>query len=244
MQKSNLHGYVPAIVTAFCANGAIMEDAFAEIFEFLIGRGATAICIAGDNGESWALNAAERGRLVRLGKDVVQGRVPVILYKSPRRMGFSLNVDVTETLANNFNIIGIKESQRDFFYHTHLLARLADRLAIMTGPCHYILPAFILPAFILPAFALGAAGSRSIPADQPRQASAVLRRWPARAWLSGSGRGGGPAARGAARLAPCAIGRRPVRAVLLHGAVSGMCGLGVRRRDGILSACGARRAAH
>lgn len=204
MNKDDLHGYVPAIATPFSPKGDIMEDAFVELFEFLIARGATGICIAGDNGESWALSAAERGRLVRLAKDTARGRVhvmmgisapvietsvsyinaaeengadvllsmpqtyvlkasepelmarfdkisaatklPLVLYNSPRRMGFSLTVDQTERLLNAHNVIGIKESQRDFFYHTHLLDRLANRMAIMTGPCHYILPAFALGA--------------------------------------------------------------------------------------------------
>ncbi len=204
MKKEDLYGYVPAIATPFNERGEIMEDAFAELFEFLIGRGASCICIAGDNGESWALSAAERGRLVRSAKDTSRGRVPVmmgisaptidaslayiraaeengadvllsmpqtyvlkaseaelmgrfdkvsaatdkplVLYNSPRRMGFSLTVDQTETLLNNHNVIGIKESQRDFFYHTHLLDRLGDKLSVMTGPCHYIMPAFALGA--------------------------------------------------------------------------------------------------
>lgn len=204
MNKDDLHGYFPAIATPFNEKGAIMEDAFVDLFEFLIGRGATGVCIAGDNGESWALSAAERGRLVRLAKDTAKGRVhvmmgisaptmeasvsyikaaeengadvllsmpqtyvlkaseaelmarfdkisaathlPLVLYNSPRRMGFSLTVDQTERLLNAHNVIGIKESQRDFFYHTHLLDRLADKMAVMTGPCHYILPAFALGA--------------------------------------------------------------------------------------------------
>lgn len=204
MKKEDLRGFVPAMATPFNDKGEIMEDAFVELFEFLIGRGATTICIAGDNGESWALSAAERGRLVRLAKETSKDRVkvmmgisaptieaalnyvraaeengadallsmpqtyvlkateaelmarfdrvsattskPLVLYNSPRRMGFSLTVDQTETLLNNHNVIGIKESQRDFFYHTHLLARLSDKLSVMTGPCHYILPNFALGA--------------------------------------------------------------------------------------------------
>lgn len=204
MNKDDLHGYVPAIATPFNDAGEIMEDAFVDLFEFLISRGATCVCIAGDNGESWALSAEERGRLVRLAKDTSKGRVPImmgisaptidaslayvraaeengadvllsmpqtyvlkasetelmrrfekvsaatdkplVLYNSPRRMGFSLTIDQTETLLNNHNVIGIKESQRDFFYHTHLLNRLGDKMSVMTGPCHYILPAFALGA--------------------------------------------------------------------------------------------------
>ena len=204
MNKEDLHGYVPAIATPFNARGEIMEDAFADLFEFLIGRGATTICIAGDKGESWALSVVERGRLVQLAKARSKGRVkvmlgisaptidaslayirageengadvllsmpqtyvlkaseaelmarfdkvsaatrlPLVLYNSPRRMGFSLTIDQTERLLDNHNVIGIKESQRDFFYHTHLLHRLGHRMSVMTGPCHYIMPAFGLGA--------------------------------------------------------------------------------------------------
>lgn len=204
MKREDLHGFVPAIVTPFAADGSIMEDAFVELARFLAGRGATAICVAGDNGESWALSAAERGRLVRLAKDalgagypVMAGissptiasatsyiraaeengadallsmpqtyvlkatdaelmrrfeqisattRLPLVLYNSPRRMGFELSVDQIERLAGAFDIIGLKESHRDFFHHSHLLHRMADRISVMTGPCHYILPAFALGA--------------------------------------------------------------------------------------------------
>ena len=206
MNKSDLHGFVPAIVTPFSSTGEIMLDAFEEIFEFLIARGATTICIAGDNGESWALSASERGQLSRHAKDKSGGRVkimmgisaptidssldyikaaedsgvdvllsmpqtyvlkasdrevmhrfdqvsaatklPLVLYNSPRRAGFSLSVDQIESLTNHHNVIGIKESERDFFHHTKLLSRLGNKLSVMTGPCH----------FILPNFALGAAG--------------------------------------------------------------------------------------
>ncbi len=206
MNKSDLHGFVPAIVTPFNSTGEIMLYAFEEVFEFLIARGATTICIAGDNGESWALSASERGQLARLAKDKADGRVkimmgisaptidssmayvkaaedsgvdvllsmpqtyvlkandreimhrfdqisaasklPLVLYNSPRRAGFSLSVDQIESLTNHHNVIGIKESERDFFHHTKLLARLGDKLSVMTGPCH----------FIFPNFALGAAG--------------------------------------------------------------------------------------
>lgn len=206
MNKSDLHGFVPAIVTPFNSTGEIMLDAFEEVFEFLIARGATTICIAGDNGESWALSASERGQLARLAKDKADGRVkimmgisaptidssmayvkaaedsgvdvllsmpqtyvlkandreimhrfdqisaasklPLVLYNSPRRAGFSLSVNQIESLTNHHNVIGIKESERDFFHHTKLLARLGDKLSVMTGPCH----------FIFPNFALGAAG--------------------------------------------------------------------------------------
>ncbi len=204
MNRDSLQGFVPATVTPFSDTGEIMWDAYKEILDFLVGRGASAICIAGDNGESWALSADERGRLVRHAKDhlgietpvmmgisaptmsAVSGYIeaavdngadallsmpptyvlkatddellnrfdrigsatdlPLVLYNSPRRAGVSMSIDQIARLCDAANIIGIKESQRDFFHHSHLLHRLADRISVMTGPCHYILPAFGLGA--------------------------------------------------------------------------------------------------
>lgn len=203
MDASALHGMHPAVVTPFTETGEIMEDAFQEIVEFLIGRGATGVCVAGDNGESWALSAQERGRLVRLAVDRSAGRVPItcgcsaptlaaarsygeaardngarallsmpptyvlkgsraeilrryeavgqlgpplILYNSPRRAGYSLSVEDVAAAMDVAPVIGIKESSRDFFHHTHMLDAFRDRIAVMTGPCHYIVPSVPLGA--------------------------------------------------------------------------------------------------
>lgn len=79
LTKDTLKGFVPAIATPFDAKGEIMEDAFADLVEHLIGIGAQGICIAGDNGESWALSLDERKRLTRIAVDRSAGRVPVMM---------------------------------------------------------------------------------------------------------------------------------------------------------------------
>lgn len=204
MQESDLTGFVPAIVTPFNPAGEIMEDAFVELVDYLLGLGATSICVAGDNGESWTLSAEERGRLTRLAVDRLAGRahvitgcsaptlkaslayvkaaeengasallampqtyvlkatrdelltrfaslgkgttLPIVAYNSPRRASLGMSVDDIAAILDVAPIIGIKESERDFFHHTHLLERLRDRLSIMVGPCHYILPGIALGA--------------------------------------------------------------------------------------------------
>ncbi|MGH7103028.1 MAG: dihydrodipicolinate synthase family protein [Acetobacteraceae bacterium] len=78
LTSETLGGFVPAVVTPFSGSGEIMADAFGELVEWLIGNGANGICVAGDNGESWSLTAAERQRLTRLAVDRAAGRVPVI----------------------------------------------------------------------------------------------------------------------------------------------------------------------
>ena len=204
MKKEDLHGFVPAVVTPFDEAGNIMEDAFQSLVGWLIGQGATAICVSGDNGESWALSAAEKGRLTWLAVDEAAGRVPVITgcsattlknsvdyalaakengaaavlsmpqtyvlkttrdelqgrfeklnaaidmpivaYNSPRRAGLNLSIDDIAAIMDVAPIIGIKESNRDYFHHTHLIKRFADKMAIMVGPCHYIIPGIALGA--------------------------------------------------------------------------------------------------
>ena len=79
LTKDQLRGFVPAVVTPFDAAGAIQEEAFRQIVERMIRDGAGGICVAGDNGESWALGVEERRRLTRLAVDQAAGRVPVIM---------------------------------------------------------------------------------------------------------------------------------------------------------------------
>jgi 4-hydroxy-tetrahydrodipicolinate synthase len=204
LTREGLHGFLPAVVTPFTPAGEIMEDAFREVVERQIGIGATGICVAGDNGESWTLDVTERQRLTRLAVDQARGRVPVIMgasapgsaqtiryaqaakeagaagvlvmpqpyvlkasraeltrrfaalaaavdipivaYNSPRRSGIELTVEDIGAICDAAPVVGIKESHRDFFHHTHLLERFRDRISIMTGPSHFILPCIALGA--------------------------------------------------------------------------------------------------
>jgi 4-hydroxy-tetrahydrodipicolinate synthase len=197
-------GPIPAVVTPFTGSGEIIEDAFREVVERQIAIGAGGICVAGDNGESWTLDAAERGRLTRLAVEQSRGRVPVIMgasaasaratiaygrvaqeagaagllvmpqpyvlkatrdellrrfaalaaavdlpivaYNTPRRSGIDLTVDDIVAICDAAPVVAIKESSRDFFHHTHLLDRLRDRISVLTGPSHYILPCIALGA--------------------------------------------------------------------------------------------------
>jgi 4-hydroxy-tetrahydrodipicolinate synthase len=204
LSKDTLGGFVPAVVTPFTTSGEIMTDAFAEIVDWLIGNGASGICVAGDNGESWSLDAEERRRLTTVAVERAAGRVPVITgatapsaatsiryahaaaeggasgllllpqtyvlkasrpellrrfeavanavklpiiaYNSPRRSGIDLSLADLEALLGTTPVIGLKESSRDFFHHSHVLHTFRSRLAIMVGPSHYIFPGLALGA--------------------------------------------------------------------------------------------------
>ena len=82
MNALKVQGYWPATVTPFDASGALRYDDFRRIVRWLVDGGAQGICIAGDNGESWALTPDERGQLVREARAEVGQRVPLVLGAS------------------------------------------------------------------------------------------------------------------------------------------------------------------
>lgn len=77
-----IEGFVPAVVTPFDIEGNIQFDDYAKLVRWLVDLGAQGICVAGDNGESWAITPEERQKLLETAKEAVDGKVPVILGAS------------------------------------------------------------------------------------------------------------------------------------------------------------------
>ncbi len=70
--------YTP-IVTPYGDDGAIDRNRFAEVVEHLIASGVHGIILAGTTGEYYAQTAEERAALMPLARDVINGRVPLIV---------------------------------------------------------------------------------------------------------------------------------------------------------------------
>jgi 4-hydroxy-tetrahydrodipicolinate synthase len=77
-----LKGFVPAIVTPFDVRGEIQLADFETIVRRFVDIGADGICIAGDNGESWALSLEERRTLFRAARKITGASFPLILGAS------------------------------------------------------------------------------------------------------------------------------------------------------------------
>lgn len=202
--KTEIRGNIPAVVTPFDERGRIDIAAFNKLIEWHLARGVDGICVAGDNGESWALSVEERKTLAHEAARTIDGRVPlvvgatatsnhdsarhavmaaeagaqavllmpqtyvlkasqselvarfalvaeatdipIIFYNSPRRAGIDISMEALAAVCEAAPIVGIKESSRDFFHTTHLLERFGDAIAVLIGPCHYILPGIALGA--------------------------------------------------------------------------------------------------
>lgn len=70
--------YTP-VVTPYDASHGINMDRFAEVIEFLIEAGVNGLVIAGTTGEYYAQTAEERFALMRRAKEVIKGRLPLIV---------------------------------------------------------------------------------------------------------------------------------------------------------------------
>jgi 4-hydroxy-tetrahydrodipicolinate synthase len=71
---------------------------------------------------------------------------PVVVYNSPRRTGVNLDASTLRAVCEVADVIGVKESSRDFFHTTHIIEEFGARYAVMIGPSPFIFPGLALGA--------------------------------------------------------------------------------------------------
>ncbi len=123
-------GSIPALVTPF-ASGRVAEDTFAELVDWQIREGSSALVPCGTTGEVATLNADEHRRVVELAVEAARGRVPVIAgcgsystAASIERMRAAADVGATAALVvvPYYN----KPSQAGIAAHYRALAEASD----------------------------------------------------------------------------------------------------------------------
>jgi 4-hydroxy-tetrahydrodipicolinate synthase len=72
--------------------------------------------------------------------------LPLVVYNSPRRTGMNIDVPTLRAICDIAPVVALKESSRDFFHLTHVLEEMSERIAILTGPCPFIMPSLALGA--------------------------------------------------------------------------------------------------
>ncbi len=72
-------GIVPPVITPFKDDGAVDYDGFAAMIEHLIGASVHGLVVGGTTGEYYAQTTAERVELMRFAREVINGRVPMIV---------------------------------------------------------------------------------------------------------------------------------------------------------------------
>jgi 4-hydroxy-tetrahydrodipicolinate synthase len=59
--------------------------------------------------------------------------LPVVLYNIPRRTGIHLSLAIVERLAEEPNVIALKESSKDFLVLAEMIRHVGDRIAVFAG---------------------------------------------------------------------------------------------------------------
>ena len=94
--------------------------------------------------------------------------LPTVLYNIPGRTGVDMSVDTLAKLADVREIVAIKEATGNVLRSAQILARLGDRITVLSGD----------DSLTLPILAVGGKGVISVTANAlPREASAVTRLW-------------------------------------------------------------------
>ncbi len=84
-------GIIPPVITPFHRDMSIDRDGVGDLIEHLISAGVHGILIGGTTGEYYAQTPEERIELMRLGREIVRGRVPLIVGVSAIRTEDCIN---------------------------------------------------------------------------------------------------------------------------------------------------------
>lgn len=124
-------GSITAIVTPMLNTGEIDENSFRALLEWQISEGSDGIVINGTTGESPTLTSDERYRLMQVSKDVIKGRVPLIMgtgsYSTAETIkrtqeAYSLGVDACLIVTPYFN----KPTQEGLYQHFAAIAKTTN----------------------------------------------------------------------------------------------------------------------
>ncbi|MCP4316551.1 MAG: dihydrodipicolinate synthase family protein [Hyphomicrobiales bacterium] len=83
--------YTP-VITPHTADGSIDNDGFAVVIEHLIAAGVHGIVVGGSTGEYYAQSIDERVALLNLAKEIIAGRLPLIIGTGAIRQDDSLEM--------------------------------------------------------------------------------------------------------------------------------------------------------
>lgn len=144
-------GRVPVAMGAFSSQTLTANDTI-PIVALAAEAGLAAVLVAP---QPW-VGTATRAEIVDRFKAIHKAvPLPMIAYNNPRHFGIAIEGDTLQALCDEVNIVGIKESSRDFLDVSRSIARFSDRLCFFMG-CGYL---------IMPGLAAGAQGIMSTGLD-------------------------------------------------------------------------------
>lgn len=136
MKNEKFRGTGVAIVTPFKSNGDIDFKAFKHLIEFQIQGGINFLVVLGTTGESPSITDTEREEIFEFVKEVVEGRVPVVVgiggnstkkvIETLKKTSFD-GIDAVLSVAPYYN----KPSQEGFYMHYKMVGEASPVPVIM-----------------------------------------------------------------------------------------------------------------
>jgi 4-hydroxy-tetrahydrodipicolinate synthase len=130
-------------VKILCGIEGMKAEDIVEEAKVMAGLGAQAIVVEPPYVVTTATDPEIIDRFERIAN---HSPIPVILYNIPRRTQISIKPAVVAELAKHENIVGVKESTRDFAELTSKIELAGKDLSIFVGPASLILPGILFGA--------------------------------------------------------------------------------------------------
>ena len=132
-------------VPVFAGASAITAAETITLAEIAADAGADGLCVTPQAYVLGGTKAEVAGRYAALAKAVP---LQIMVYNNPARTGVNVTADILGAICDVAPVVGLKEASGDFVHVSGIIEKFADRIGVLAGAAH----------FIIPALALGAAG--------------------------------------------------------------------------------------
>ena len=101
MARNIFKGLGIALITPFTLDGKVDYKSLKRLLEYQLANGADFLCILATTGEAPCLTGQEKDELTAFIKDIVRGRIPIliILLRLLKRLRLQIGLELTVSLA-------------------------------------------------------------------------------------------------------------------------------------------------
>ncbi len=127
----------------FAGTSAITAAETISLSEIAAEAGADGLCLTP---QSYLLNATLAEVAARYGAVAKAVPLPIMVYNNPARTGVNVTPDILAAICDVAPVVAVKEATGDFVHLTKIIEAFGDRIGVLAGSGHYIVPALELGA--------------------------------------------------------------------------------------------------
>lgn len=130
-------------VPVFAGTSAITAAATISLSEIAAEAGADGLCVTP---QSYLLNATLAEVAARYEAIAKAVPLPVMVYNNPARTGVNVTPEILAAICDVAPVVAVKEASGDFVHFTKIIEAFGDRIGVLAGAGHYIVPGLELGA--------------------------------------------------------------------------------------------------